>query len=117
MGAVHGLATAGQDGPGDRGYQQHRARNRGGVRRRGAHVVISGRSAQRGAQVVGGIRSRGGRADFVMAELDGSAEASRSLAEQATSVLGGRIDILVNNAGIYPGDSSRCQQRCRFCPW
>jgi NAD(P)-dependent dehydrogenase (short-subunit alcohol dehydrogenase family) len=68
----------------------------------GAHVVISGRSAQRGAQIVEGIRSRGGRADFVIAELDGSAEASRALAEQATSVLGGRIDILVNNAGIYP---------------
>jgi NAD(P)-dependent dehydrogenase (short-subunit alcohol dehydrogenase family) len=42
----------------------------------------------------------------VLAELDGSAEASRSLAGQATSVLGGRIDILVNNAGIYPGDST-----------
>jgi NAD(P)-dependent dehydrogenase (short-subunit alcohol dehydrogenase family) len=66
----------------------------------GAQVVISGRSAQRGAQVVDGIRSRGGRADFVRAELDGSAEASRALAEQATSVLGGRIDILVNNAGV-----------------
>src|SRR5262245_30398504 len=36
----------------------------------GAHVVISGRSAQRGAQVVDGIRARGGRVDFVMAELD-----------------------------------------------
>jgi NAD(P)-dependent dehydrogenase (short-subunit alcohol dehydrogenase family) len=72
----------------------------------GAHVVISGRSTQRGAQVADGIRSRGGRADFVRAELDGSAEASRSLARQATSVLGGRIDILVNNAGIYPGDST-----------
>ena len=35
----------------------------------GAHVVISGRSAQRGAQIVEGIRSRGGRADFVIAEL------------------------------------------------
>ena len=72
----------------------------------GAHVVISGRSAQRGAQVADGIGSRGGRADFVPAELDGSAEASRSLAGQAASVLGGRIDILVNNAGIYPGDST-----------
>ena len=71
----------------------------------GAHVVISGRSAQRGAQVVEDIRARGGRAEFVIAELDGSAEASRALAEQATSVLGGRIDILVNNAGIYPGGS------------
>ncbi len=77
----------------------------------GAHVVISGRSAQRGAQVVEGIRSRGGRADFVIAELDGSAEASRALAEQATSVLGGRIDILVNNAGIYPGSPARTGAR------
>ncbi len=80
----------------------------------GAHVVISGRSAQRGAQVVDGIRSRGGRADFVMAELDGSAEASRSLAGQAASVLGGRIDILVNNAGIYPGDSTAATDEKTF---
>jgi len=38
----------------------------------GAHVVIPGRSAQRGAQVMEGIRARGGRAEFVIAELDGS---------------------------------------------
>jgi NAD(P)-dependent dehydrogenase (short-subunit alcohol dehydrogenase family) len=58
--------------------------------------------------------SRGGRADFVMAELDGTAEASRSLAGQATSVLGGRIDILVNNAGIYPGDSTAATDEKTF---
>ena len=82
----------------------------------GAHVIISGRSAQRGAQVTDGIRSRGGRADFVMAELDGNAEASRSLslAGQAMSVLGGRIDILVNNAGIYPGDSTAATDEKTF---
>ena len=80
----------------------------------GAHVVISGRSADRGAQVADGIGSRGGRADFVMAELDGSAEASRALAGQATSVLGGRIDILVNNAGIYPGDSTAATDEKTF---
>ncbi|MCF3131078.1 SDR family NAD(P)-dependent oxidoreductase [Streptomyces olivochromogenes] len=72
----------------------------------GAHVVVSGRSEERGTEVVNGIRSRGGRADFVQARLDGSAEASRALAAQATSTLGGRIDILVNNAGVYPGDST-----------
>lgn len=72
----------------------------------GAHVIVSGRSAERGGKVVDGIRSRGGRADFVKADLDGSAEASRALAREATSVLGGGIDILVNNAGIYPGDST-----------
>jgi NAD(P)-dependent dehydrogenase (short-subunit alcohol dehydrogenase family) len=69
----------------------------------GAHVAVSGRSERRGGEVVDGIRARGGRADFVPADLDGSAEVSRSLAERATSVLGGRIDILTNSAGIYPG--------------
>ncbi|EXU65783.1 short-chain dehydrogenase [Streptomyces sp. PRh5] len=72
----------------------------------GAHVVVSGRSAERGTEVVDAIRARGGRADFVRADLDGSAEASRALAEEAASVLGGGIDVLVNNAGIYPGDST-----------
>nr|WP_245594352.1 SDR family oxidoreductase [Actinospica robiniae] len=64
--------------------------------------MISGRSADRGAEVVEAIRARGGRADFVEADLDGTPEASRALADRAATVLGGRIDILVNNAGIYP---------------
>ncbi|WP_320774321.1 SDR family oxidoreductase [Streptomyces sp. CRN 30] len=68
----------------------------------GAHVLVSGRDAERGARVVEGIRAVGGRADFVAADLDGSAAASRDLAERARETLGGRIDILVNNAGIYP---------------
>lgn len=72
----------------------------------GAHVVVSGRSEARGVEVVDGIRSRGGRADFVRADLDGTAQASRTLAAEATSALGGGIDILVNNAGIFPGDST-----------
>ncbi|WP_445519911.1 SDR family NAD(P)-dependent oxidoreductase [Streptomyces sp. NEAU-174] len=72
----------------------------------GAHVVVSGRSAERGTEVVAAIRARGGRADFVRADLDGSAEASRALADEAASVLGGGIDVLVNNAGVYPGDST-----------
>ncbi|MFF3658643.1 SDR family NAD(P)-dependent oxidoreductase [Streptomyces olivochromogenes] len=69
----------------------------------GAHVIVSGRDRERAAQVVEGIRAAGGRADFLVADLDGSAEASRDLAERARRSLGGRIDILVNNAGIYPG--------------
>jgi NAD(P)-dependent dehydrogenase (short-subunit alcohol dehydrogenase family) len=68
----------------------------------GAHVVISGRDDRRGADVVAEIRDRGGRADYVRAELDGSIAASRGLADAAMSQLGGRIDILVNNAGIFP---------------
>ncbi|MEV0484129.1 SDR family oxidoreductase [Streptomyces sp. NPDC050508] len=70
----------------------------------GAHVAVSGRSAERGKEVVDGIRARGGRADFVRADLDGTAAASQGLAREATRVLGGRVDVLVNNAGIYPAD-------------
>lgn len=72
----------------------------------GAHVAVSGRSAERGNEVVAEIRAHGGRADFVRADLDGSAAASQLLAQQATGVLGGRIDILVNSAGIFPGDTT-----------
>ncbi|QIY68431.1 SDR family oxidoreductase [Streptomyces sp. RLB1-33] len=69
----------------------------------GAHVIVSGRDRERAARVVEGIRAAGGRADFLVADLDGSAAASQDLAERARRSLGGRIDILVNNAGIYPG--------------
>ncbi|WP_327365436.1 SDR family NAD(P)-dependent oxidoreductase [Streptomyces sp. NBC_01217] len=72
----------------------------------GAHVAISGRNRERGAQVVAEIRATGGTAHFLPADLDGSAATSRALAEEAATVLGGRIDILVNNAGIFPGDST-----------
>ncbi|CAM5388019.1 hypothetical protein SCYAM73S_06633 [Streptomyces cyaneofuscatus] len=72
----------------------------------GAHVIVSGRNGERGSAVVGEIRAAGGRADFVAADLDGSAAVSDRLAEEATRVLGGRIDILVNNAGIFPGSTT-----------
>src|SRR4030088_2487743 len=68
----------------------------------GAHVVVSGRSIERGAEVVNEIRAAGGRADFVAVDLDGSPKASGDLAAEATRLLGGHIDVLVNNAGVYP---------------
>jgi NAD(P)-dependent dehydrogenase (short-subunit alcohol dehydrogenase family) len=68
----------------------------------GAHVVVSGRDDTRGEAVVSRIRETGGRADYVHTDLDGTAAASRALADAATDRLGGRIDILVNNAGIFP---------------
>jgi NAD(P)-dependent dehydrogenase (short-subunit alcohol dehydrogenase family) len=67
----------------------------------GAHVAVSGRDAERGAQVVDAIRANGGTADFVAADLGASIDAVTALAGEATSVLG-RVDILVNNAGIFP---------------
>jgi NAD(P)-dependent dehydrogenase (short-subunit alcohol dehydrogenase family) len=80
----------------------------------GAHVVVSGRSAERGAAVVGAIRAAGGQADFVAADLDGSAQASADLAAEATRVLGGQIDILVNNAGIFPGSTTATTDEATF---
>jgi len=69
---------------------------------RGAHVVVSGRDAERGGAVVASIRGAGGRADFVRADLDGSSARSHGLADAALDRVGGRLDILVNNAGVYP---------------
>ncbi|SFW91008.1 SDR family NAD(P)-dependent oxidoreductase [Amycolatopsis australiensis] len=66
----------------------------------GAHVVLSGRDATRGAAAVESIRAEGGKADFVAADLT-DASSARSLAERARE-LGGHIDVLVNNAGIFP---------------
>src|ERR1700736_6699537 len=80
----------------------------------GAHVIVSGRSEQRGGEVVEQIRASGGRADFIAAELDGSAKASRDLAAAATHALGGRIDVLVNNAGIFPGSSTLATDEATF---
>ncbi|RSM41478.1 SDR family NAD(P)-dependent oxidoreductase [Amycolatopsis balhimycina DSM 5908] len=66
----------------------------------GAHVVLSGRDAGRGAEVVENIRVAGGKADFVAAGLT-DASSARELAARARE-LGGPIDVLVNNAGIFP---------------
>jgi NAD(P)-dependent dehydrogenase (short-subunit alcohol dehydrogenase family) len=80
----------------------------------GAHVVVSGRSAERGAEVVDRIRAAGGRADFVAADLDGSRQASRDLAAEALRVLGGRIDVLVNSAGIFPRTTTATTDEATF---
>jgi NAD(P)-dependent dehydrogenase (short-subunit alcohol dehydrogenase family) len=68
---------------------------------RGAHVVLSGRDAGRGEQVVAAIRAQGGTADFVATDLSDEASV-RQLAKQATELGGGHVDILVNNAGVFP---------------
>jgi NAD(P)-dependent dehydrogenase (short-subunit alcohol dehydrogenase family) len=80
----------------------------------GAHVVVSGRSRQRGDEVVTEIRAAGGRAEFVAADLDGSPKASDDLAVAAAATLGGRIDVLVNNAGIFPGPTTAATDEATF---
>jgi NAD(P)-dependent dehydrogenase (short-subunit alcohol dehydrogenase family) len=80
----------------------------------GAHVAVAGRNERRGAEVVAEIRNAGGRADLLVAHLDGSAKASGDLAGEAIRVLGGHIDILVNNAGIYPGPTTTATDEATF---
>jgi NAD(P)-dependent dehydrogenase (short-subunit alcohol dehydrogenase family) len=68
---------------------------------RGAEVVVHGRSAERGAEVVREIESLGGKAHFIAADLC-DADDVRRLAAEA-----GAVDILINNAGIYKfGDTT-----------
>src|SRR5882672_3434128 len=64
--------------------------------RRGAHVLVAGRDRARGDAVVDTIRTQGGKADFLPAEL-GDAGSARELARRALELGGGRVDILVNN--------------------
>jgi NAD(P)-dependent dehydrogenase (short-subunit alcohol dehydrogenase family) len=80
----------------------------------GAHVIMSGRSAARGAEVVDRIRAAGGQADFVAANLDGSPKASRELANEALRLLDGRMDVLVNNAGIFPRTTTATTDEATF---
>jgi len=80
----------------------------------GAHVIVSGRNPQRGAEVVEQIHTVGGHAEFIAADLDGSAHASRALAADAARALGGRIDVLVNNAGIFPGSTTPTVDEAMF---
>ncbi|MBB5953685.1 NAD(P)-dependent dehydrogenase (short-subunit alcohol dehydrogenase family) [Saccharothrix tamanrassetensis] len=62
----------------------------------GASVVVTGRNAERGAEVVAALEADGGRARFIAADMADLASVRR-LAEEV-----GEVDVLVNNAGIFP---------------
>jgi NAD(P)-dependent dehydrogenase (short-subunit alcohol dehydrogenase family) len=64
----------------------------------GATVAMSGRDKDKGRAVVEAIRTAGGSAVFVAADLI-DAEAALELAACAVDSLGGGVDVLVNNAG------------------
>jgi NAD(P)-dependent dehydrogenase (short-subunit alcohol dehydrogenase family) len=67
----------------------------------GAHVIVSGRDEARGNAVVAAIRTTGGTADFIAADLNNEASV-RQLAARAIEIGGGHVDILVNSGGIFP---------------
>src|ERR1700747_2750162 len=66
----------------------------------GAHVLAHyGRSAQDAESLVADIRSKGGRADAITADL-ATPEGATLLAREVRSIVGERLDVLVSNAGI-----------------
>jgi 3-oxoacyl-[acyl-carrier protein] reductase len=66
----------------------------------GAQVLVHyGRSAQDAESLVAAIRSKGGHADAIRADL-GTPEGATLLAKQVRSIVGERLDVLVSNAGI-----------------
>ena len=66
----------------------------------GAHVLVHyGRSAPDAESLVTGIRSKGGRADAIKADL-GTPAGATILAKGVRSIIGERLDVLVSNAGI-----------------
>jgi NAD(P)-dependent dehydrogenase (short-subunit alcohol dehydrogenase family) len=66
----------------------------------GAHVLVHyGRSAQDAESLVAGIRSKGGRANAITADL-GTPAGPTLLTEEVRSIVGERFDVLVSNAGI-----------------
>jgi 3-oxoacyl-[acyl-carrier protein] reductase len=67
----------------------------------GAHVLLTGRSADKLAEAAAAITAKGpGKADYVVADLTDKA-AVDTLVKAAEDVLGG-VDILVNNTGGPP---------------
>jgi 3-oxoacyl-[acyl-carrier protein] reductase len=66
----------------------------------GARVLVHyGRSKQEAEALVAEIRTGGGRADAISADL-GTANGAAMLAERVRSLVGDRLDVLVLNAGI-----------------
>src|SRR4030088_3431819 len=66
----------------------------------GAHVLVHyGRSAQDAESLVAGIRSKGGPANAIRADL-GTPEGPTLLAKEVRSIIGERLDVFVSNAGI-----------------
>jgi NAD(P)-dependent dehydrogenase (short-subunit alcohol dehydrogenase family) len=69
-----------------------------GIAQAGAHVIVAGRSEERGKDRVAAIEKLGGSAEFLPVEADSRA----SMQELLSSTLAkrGRVDMLVNCAGV-----------------
>src|SRR6202050_5837919 len=66
----------------------------------GARVLVHyGRSPEDAESLVACIRSKGGHAEAIQADL-GTAEGAKLLAREVRSIVGVRLDVVVFNAGI-----------------
>ena len=75
----------------------------------GAAVAVVGRDAGRGHAVEGRIRSDGGQAVFVRADVRHADECERAVDETVGAF--GRLDVLFNNAGVYlENDTIGCSE-------
>ncbi len=69
-----------------------------GLARAGAHVIVSGRSQERGTERVDAITSEGGSAEFLAVDVT-SRESLTALKDAAISAHG-HVDVLINCAGV-----------------
>lgn len=70
----------------------------------GYHVIVHGRNAERGQEVVDSIMAREGSASLLIADL-GSMAQVRNMASEVLRDFD-RLDVLVNNAGIGRGEDT-----------
>ena len=75
----------------------------------GYHVIVHGRSEERGREVVKEIASREGSASLITADLSSMAQV-RDMADQVIANYD-RLDLLVNNAGIGRGTDVKRRQK------
>ncbi len=66
----------------------------------GARVIIAGRSAERGGEVVADVEGSGGSAAFCQVDVTKVADCERLIADAVQRW--GKVDILVNAAGVFP---------------
>ena len=69
-----------------------------GIAQAGAHVIVAGRSADRGNERVAAIQKLGGSAEFIAVEADNRASMQELLATALAKR--GQVDMLVNCAGV-----------------
>jgi NAD(P)-dependent dehydrogenase (short-subunit alcohol dehydrogenase family) len=75
----------------------------------GARVAVVGRDADRGRAVEDRIRSKGGQAMFVRADVRRAEDCERAVEETVAAF--GRLDVVFNNAGVYvANDAIDCSE-------